>query len=76
MLMSMLAQYKCKTCALYHFPEPVEKCERTEDNDAMREHAKQVRERFLTEFRTALKQSIDERGETGWRFIDEYLDEK
>ncbi len=73
LVISVLYPYKCKICTLYHFPEPVKKCERVEDNNAMREQTERERERYLTEFKAALKRSTDERGELGWRFIDEYL---
>jgi hypothetical protein len=28
LLMSQVQPYKCKTCMLFHFPEPVKECQR------------------------------------------------
>jgi hypothetical protein len=29
---SIIAQYKCETCRLFHFPEPVKKCLRVQES--------------------------------------------
>jgi hypothetical protein len=36
LIISMIAQYKCETCKLYHFPEPVKSCMHVEDGGSER----------------------------------------
>jgi hypothetical protein len=69
----LIKRYKCKTCGQVHFPEPVSECQRDEENKSYIESKKREREKYISEFKSALKQATDERGESGWQFIDEYL---
>jgi hypothetical protein len=69
----LVKRYRCKVCGQSHFPEPVSECKRDEENKSYLESKKREREKYLTEFKAALKQATDERGESGWQFIDEYL---
>jgi hypothetical protein len=32
LIISIIAQYKCESCRLFHFPEPVKKCVRVQES--------------------------------------------
>jgi hypothetical protein len=70
MLMGWIHQYNCKICGLIHFPEPLTKCPRENDNKEQIAQEKRVRERYFNEFSALVKRCTDEHGKVQWKYVD------
>ena len=69
LVITLLQPYKCKVCSLFHFPEPLTKCEREKDNKERLAREKRQRERYFNEFKAVVKRCTDH-GKVDWHLVE------